>query len=370
MKTILVESILHKGNRRIKLVFEYNRDLIPLVRKINGAVWSYALKCWHLPYSDASIEEISHLQRDHGVTLMQFDKLLEDRKYKYFDRVLTEEKERSANFFEKWLKSHRYSEKSIASYIHAIRTFLGYFNNKKMIEINNHDLETYNFDYIIRNKLSASYQNQTISAIKLFFGVMFKKDLMVHEISRPRTIHTLPGIFSRNEVESLIRSVRNIKHRAMLSLIYACGLRRSELIGLRINAIDSNRKLLSIIGAKGNKDRVVPIPLKMIEMLRSYYKAYKPKYWLFEGSNPGEPYSESSLQRIFKLALGKAGIMKDLTLHSLRHSYATHLLENGVDLRFIQELLGHKSSRTTEIYTHVSEKSIEKIKSPFENLDL
>jgi integrase/recombinase XerD len=128
--------------------------------------------------------------------------------------------------------------------------------------------------------------------------------------------------------------------------------------------------LLIIKAGKGNKDRLVPIPEKMIGMLRAYYISYRPKYWLFEGQKPGEQYSESSLERVFKRALNKSGIRKEMTLHSLRYSYATHLLENGVDLRFIQELLGHKSSRTTEIYTHVTEKSIEKIKSPFENLDL
>ncbi len=370
MKKVLVESILHKGSRRIKLVFEYNKDLISLVKSISGSVWSYSLRCWHLPYSDSSIEEINNLQSKHGVTLLQFDKLLEERKYKYFDRVLPEEKESSVCLFEKWLKNHRYSEKSIASYIHAIRTLLGYLSRKEITEISNEDVEAFHYDYILRNRLSASYQNQTISAIKLFFSTILKKDLLVNEISRPRKAHTLPGVISRTDVESLLRSVKNSKHRAMLALIYACGLRRSELIGLRINAIDSNRKLLSIKGAKGNKDRMVPIPEKMIVMLRTYYLAYRPKYWLFEGSKPGEPYSESSLQRIFQLAMEKAGIKKDFTLHSLRHSYATHLLENGVDLRFIQELLGHKSSRTTEIYTHVSEKSIEKIKSPFENLEL
>jgi integrase/recombinase XerD len=192
----------------------------------------------------------------------------------------------------------------------------------------------------------------------------------IDEIERPRRMQRLPDILSRGEVENLLKGITNLKHKSMLSLIYACGLRRSELINLEIRSIDSARKLLIIKEAKGKKDRVAPLPESMIEMLRTYYKAYKPKRWLFEGFNESEKYTESSLQQVFKQAVEKAKIKKHVTLHTLRHSYATHLLENGVDLRYIQEILGHKSSKTTEIYTHVTSKSIEKIKSPFENLNL
>lgn len=146
----------------------------------------------------------------------------------------------------------------------------------------------------------------------------------------------------------------------MLSLIYACGLRRGELLNLKPENIDSKRHLLIILNAKGKKDRVVPISDKVITMLREYYMTFKPKVWLFEGQNKGEQYSEKSIQSVLKLALEKAKISKPVTLHWLRHSYATHLLESGTDLRYIQELLGHKSSKTTEIYTHVTEKSLQK----------
>ncbi len=154
----------------------------------------------------------------------------------------------------------------------------------------------------------------------------------------------------------------------MLSLIYACGLRRSELLNLKPVHIDSKRHLLIVLNAKGKKDRVVPVSDKTIGMLRDYYKIYRPKIWMFEGQIAGEPYSETSLQDVLKHAVRKANIHKPVTLHWLRHSYATHLLESGTDLRYIQELLGHKSSKTTEIYTHVTEKSLEKIKSPFDDL--
>jgi integrase/recombinase XerD len=187
-------------------------------------------------------------------------------------------------------------------------------------------------------------------------------------IERPRREHRLPNVLSKEEVKAILAAPVNLKHRAMLSLIYACGLRRSELLNLKPADVDSNRKLLIIRQGKGNKDRVVAISEKTIGMLRDYYKAYRPKVWLFEGQVSGEKYPEESLAKVLKNSCAKAGIKKPETPHWLRHSFATHLLESGTDLRYIQELLGHKSSKTTEIYTHVSIKSLQKIRSPFDDL--
>lgn len=192
--------------------------------------------------------------------------------------------------------------------------------------------------------------------------------MIPEEIERPRKEIHLPNVLSKEEVKSILDAPVNLKHRAMLSLIYACGLRRSELINLKPADVESTRGLLVIRQSKGNKDRVVPVSVKVVEMLREYYKAYRPKEWLFEGQIRGEQYSSTSLQEVLKKSVLKAGIRKPVTLHWLRHSYATHLLESGTDLRYIQELLGHKSSRTTEIYTHVSQKSIQHIRSPFDDL--
>jgi len=154
----------------------------------------------------------------------------------------------------------------------------------------------------------------------------------------------------------------------MLSLIYSCGLRRSELLNLKARHIESNRNVLLIKAAKGKKDRIAPLSDKTIALLREYFKLYKPKIWLFEGQQMGAQYSEKSLESVLKQAVKKAKISKPVSLHWLRHSYATHLLEAGTDLRYIQEILGHSSSRTTEIYTHVSIKSLQNIISPFDNL--
>ena len=154
----------------------------------------------------------------------------------------------------------------------------------------------------------------------------------------------------------------------MLSLIYACGLRRGELLKLVPKSVHSDRNLLLIHQSKGKKDRVVPISNRVIDMLREYYKVFRPTTYLFEGQNKGETYSERSLQLVLSAAVKKAKINKPVTLHWLRHSYATHLLESGTDLRYIQELLGHSSSKTTEIYTHVSTRNLQQIRSPFDDL--
>lgn len=165
-----------------------------------------------------------------------------------------------------------------------------------------------------------------------------------------------------------IKIPANIKHRAMLALIYSCGLRRGELLNLKPTDIDSKRGIVTIRQGKGKKDRIAPLSEKILAMLREYYAACKPKTWLFEGQKPGTPYDERSLASVLKQALAKTSIKKPVTLHWLRHSYATHLHESGTDIRYIQELLGHKSTKTTEIYTHVSTSSIQKIISPFDSL--
>lgn len=207
-----------------------------------------------------------------------------------------------------------------------------------------------------------------VNAIKLFYRTQFEKLLQPDLVHRPRRKHKLPNVLSKEEVKLILQAHGNIKLKTMLSLIYSCGLRRSELLNLKPNDIDSKRGLVLIKQAKGKKDRIAPLSAKVLELLREYYTAYKPKEWLFEGQSGKGQYDETSLASVLKQALQKSKITKPVTLHWLRHSYATHLLEAGTDLRYIQEILGHRSSRTTEIYTHVSNKSILKIESPFDNL--
>ena len=270
--------------------------------------------------------------------------------------------------FQQHLRHKRYSENTIRTYSELVKQFLVRVG-KPVETITNQDLIDYNHK-LHQLGYSASYQNQVASGLKLFFKRIHGRQIEIERIERPRREHRLPNILSKREIARMLRATANLKHRTMLSLIYGCGLRRNELLNLRPGDIDSERGLLTIRRGKGNKDRVVPVSDQTIEALRTYYRAYRPKRWLFEGQIPGEKYGERSIQMVLKQSLRKAGIRKPATLHWLRHSYATHLLEAGTDLRFIQELLGHKSSKTTEIYTHVSNSSISRIKSPLDSIHI
>jgi integrase/recombinase XerD len=338
--------IKHKNENRIAIYFEKNEAAIKRIKLLVGVRWSASLKAWHLP--------------DNESNRLQFRISLKVKK--------NEDHLAKIDQFKLWLKSKRYSERTIKTYSEALHSFLGYFNTKPVSEIDNNDVIDYNNHYILKNNLSSSYQNQIVNAIKLFYKTIENKQLEIAAIHRPRRENKLPNVLSKEELKLILEAHSNIKHKMMLSLIYSCGLRRSELLNLKPLDIDSKRGIVIIRQAKGKKDRIAPLSLKILEMLRAYYAFYKPSIWLFEGQNKGEMYSEKSLQKVLKLALEKANIKKPVSLHWLRHSYATHLLESGTDLRFIQELLGHNSSKTTEIYTHVSTKSIQQIKSPFDNL--
>jgi integrase/recombinase XerD len=270
--------------------------------------------------------------------------------------------------FKTYLESKRYSSNTIKTYCDALNVFFKFHSFTHPERITSDHVHTFNHDYILKKGYSSSYQNQVINAIKLFYRNRYKKSIQIDEIERPRRERRLPNVLSKAEVKAILEAPANLKHRAMLSLIYACGLRRGELLNLTLKDIQSERNLLFIRQSKGKKDRVVPISNKIIEMLRDYYKAYKPQTWLFEGQFPNSKYSEKSLENVLKQSLAKTKIAKKVSLHWLRHSYATHLLESGTDLRYIQELLGHSSSRTTELYTHVSTKNLQQIRSPFDDL--
>ena len=222
-------------------------------------------------------------------------------------------------------------------------------------------------NYILKNNFSSAFQNQLVNAVKLYFSAIQHKKIDVELIHRPRREKVLPNVLSKEEVKAILDAPYNLKHRAMLAMIYSCGLRRGELLSLTKFDVDSKRMVVIIRMAKGKKDRIVPLSPKILNLLRDYYKSYNPKEFLFEGQGGGK-YSEKSLENVLKQSLFKARNKKPVTLHWLRHSYATHLLESGTDLRYIQDLLGHKSSKTTEIYTHVSTKNIQNIRSPFDDL--
>lgn len=372
---IEMEHGLHDNTVRLFLKFPYDDAVISIVKTISRAKWSHSKKAWHVPYYLNAPEHITQLFKSKGIIIDYINineqvprPITENKKPNDQLDVLDAEALAKLKAFGNWMRSKRYSESTVGTYTDALMTFLRYFAGKPLNEISNEDIITFNNNYILANKFSSSYQNQVVNAIKLFYKTSELKLIELESIHRPKRSHVLPNVLSKEEIKLILNAHQNIKHKAMLSLIYSCGLRRSELLNLKIGDIDSKRGLIIVRQAKGKKDRVTPLSNKILVMLRDYFTACKPKLWLFEGQSGKGQYDERSLASVLKQALEKAKINKPVTLHWLRHSYATHLLENGTDLRYIQEILGHSRSRTTEIYTHVSNKSIQKITSPFDTL--
>lgn len=347
LKQIRISGCRKRYEKRIKMEFKYDAGIIQFVKTFKDYVWDAEGKYWHVP-DNAENRAILGLPDD----------------------ALPETTLKALNDFKQWMQSRRYSSNTISVYLNALQVFLTFYRDKAFCEISNHDIIHFNNAYILHHKLSSSYQNQMVNGIKLFFRTVQDKSLDPELIHRPKGAKTLPNVLSKAEVQALLHCITNVKHRMMLSLIYSCGLRRGELLNLKPADIDSNRGVVLIRQSKGKKDRMIPLSEKILMMLREYYRMYKPVNWLFEGQRAGMPYDERSLASVMRHAIERSGIKKPVTLHWLRHSYATHLLEAGTDLRYIQVLLGHSSSKTTEIYTHVSTKSIQNIKSPFDDLDL
>lgn len=252
------------------------------------------------------------------------------------------------------LKVSRYSPGTVKSYRGAFLLFLKGIAPRHPNDLTKEDIIQVMLNLQERKTFSASYQNQIINAIKFWYEKVEDGNRETYTLPRPRKSEPLPKVISMDEIQRMIQMTTNIKHRSMLMLTYGAGLRNAEILALRPGHIDSHRMTIRVVRGKGNKDRELPLPTHLLPMLREYYQEYRPTTWLFEGQTCGEPYSAKSLQRVVQQAAARAGIRKKVTPHMLRHSYATHLLESGADIRYIQELLGHKHITTTEIYTHVA----------------
>lgn len=374
MREVELNIIELDGSKRLAISFAYNKENYSRCKSLVGSKWESKLKVWHVTLTEHQYQQILKIFEGYKIIGREEIKKYFDSKRKTVDQeglylALSNEVKANINHFKSWLIQKRYSENTIKTYVGSIIVFLNYYKDRNVAELNAKDWEQFNLDYILKNKYSASFQNQVCNAIKLFFSKEFGIYVPIENIERPRRSQILPNILSAEEVKKILTSSQNLKHRTMLSLIYSAGLRRSELINLKLADVDSSRMTLHIRQSKGKKDRVLPLSTKILELLREYYKFYKPKEYLFEGQYGGM-YGKRSIQLVFNNALKKSGVKKKATLHTLRHSNATHLLEAGTDLRYIQELLGHKSSKTTEIYTHVSQTKLQNIRNPFDDLDL
>ncbi len=262
-----------------------------------------------------------------------------------------------------------YSKQTIRSYMSALKLFFEYITKNKLTQLSDDDINKYLQYCREEKKYSNSALRISIAAIRFFYLHVLKDKVPDALNIKIRKTNKLPLVLSKQEVISILKVTNNLKHKTMLMMIYSAGLRLGELLNLKLQDIDSNRMKIHIRQAKGKKDRYVFLSQKLLDLLRLYFEEYKPRDFLFEGQK-GNQYSPKSVQSVFKKAIKNAGVRKPATVHTLRHSFATHLLEDGTDIRYIQQLLGHKKLETTQIYTHITGSAMDKIKSPLDSLDL
>lgn len=373
METIKLSIDDHHGEDRLFADFPYNTELIKTIKEVPGARWSQTKKKWHFNLNPQVVELLKQkfeakAALDASLLKTQWAELEGKEKTEKF-RNIDEETVKAIDYFKLWMEQKRYSPQTIKNYLGQLIQFLSYQQPRSFKDLTVEDVERYNHEVIVKNGLSVSFQSAMVGVIKLFYAQTQGVKMNLNQLQRPFREHRLPEVLSKEEVQKIISATNNIKHKALLSLTYACGLRRGEVINLRLTDLDKQRKLIRIVQAKGKKDRYVGLGTKLRDLLVEYYKEYKPKVYLFEGQY-GQKYGESSAAQVLKQVVRKVGIKKEVTLHTLRHSFATHLLEAGTDIRYIQELLGHNNPKTTMIYTHVSSKKISEISSPFDDLVL
>lgn len=268
---------------------------------------------------------------------------------------------------ERNLTYRKYSRRTIETYISCLRKFEE-FVNRNGNTINEDSIKTY-LEVLANKNYSRSTINQHINAIKFYLEQVLKEPRKNYYIDRPRKAKKLPSVLSKEEIQQIFSVTKNLKHKAILALLYSSGLRIGEVLNLKLLDIDSSRMVICIKSSKGAKDRTVPLSENVLITLRKYYMEYRPKNYLFNGEI-GRPYSASSVRQFLGRSVKLASIKKVVTPHTLRHSYATHLLESGTDLRFIQEILGHSNVKTTELYTHVATKTLKNITSPIEDMEI
>lgn len=366
---IKLAKVHYDKQHHIALTFDYHPQLIATIRKIPTAKWSSSRKQWHVKDSQDHYQLILELFKNQA--------LIDDLDYKKGniksvpnqplkrERNLTDVQKHLLNNFYKYLKGKRYSQSTINTYVFYVADFIEFCTDKVPSELKNRDVELFIESVFIARNYSISTQRQFISALKLF--ILFEPSTQIEnlELERPQRSKHLPNVLSQREIVALLSHTKNLKHRAIIALLYSSGLRISELINLKISDISIDRRQVFVKNGKGRKDRYITLAESMLPLLHQYLKVYKPQIYFTEGL-AGEQYSASSIRKFLKTSAALSGISISITPHTLRHSYATHLIEQGVGIRHIQELLGHSKPETTMIYTHIAKKDLLNIKSPLD----
>ena len=377
MPVITLKKLHHRGKDRIGLYFDYDQKLIAHTKKLEGARWSATNKCWYVDDQENILKQLPfHFKDIARIDITHLEKTTNEKEKLTFQHKkpdLSEYKSRLSDKARGQLKitaqklaTEGFSQSTIDTYMNMLEIFLG-FIQKDASEVTIEDVRNFQFNFWVKHKYSNATQRQFIAALKHLMSFITNEQLEVEALVLPKKENKLPKVLSEQEVMLILTHVSNLKHFLILSLLYSAGLRISELINLRIEDIDTDRQQVHIRRGKGRKDRYVGLSKHLLPLLQQYMMQYKPDTYLFNGQNKLQ-YTASSVRKLLKRTAEKAGIKKHVHPHMLRHSYATHLLESGIDIRYIQELLGHHKPETTMIYTHVTTKQLKEIKNPLDNL--
>jgi len=361
--SITLKHLLIENEPKVGLQFRANPIVQSLVDSLSDIEWSDKFNMHYCPNTKRHLNEIYNKFR--GIAWVNGNYFFRDKPIKVGSsknksKRLSKSSTQTipTRYIEK-LELKAYSANTIRTYVSCFHAYLDYHSSRSINSLDENDVRNY-LRFLVNKGKSDSYLNQAINSIKFYYEVVLGMPNRFYQIERPRKRKKLPEVLSQIEVKSLIAHIDNVKHKCIVGLLYSAGLRRSELLALKLKDIDSKRMLVIVRQGKGNKDRITVLSKNLLSDLQSYYRCFRPQEYLFEGPGGG-PYSASSGLKIVAKAACKAKIRKKVTPHMLRHSFATHLLEKGTDLRTIQILLGHNSSKTTEIYTHVAENSFKDI---------
>lgn len=366
MKNLRLIPDIHRQQKIIKAAFAYDRELIALIKSQKSARWSQSMQSWYFPKKDFQLNRF--YQSFKGKAFIDYSQLQKKSSTAPFFKKVPKESKPEIQLpkgFKEQLILKRYSQNTVKTYCSCLLKFKGHFKGQDIDSLSKEEIKTFLLYLVQEKKVSPSTQNQYINAIKFYYEKVLKQPRMAYVLERPNRAKKLPKVLTEQEVLMILKNTPNIKHKTILSLLYSAGLRVGELIGLRVQDIVWDKNYLFVRGGKGKKDRITLLSEHVAFLLRKYLQKYKPNYWVIE-NHERKQYSSSSVRAILKNSTKKAALRKRVNPHMLRHSFATHLLEKGTDLRYIQELLGHGSSKTTEIYTHVSKKSLANIKNPLD----
>jgi integrase/recombinase XerD len=390
---IILKPFLHRSGEKIGIYFENFESINILLRKKAGAKWSQSGKCWHVPLTEKSYKQICEAIKDkaeiNSAALKEYlDKrkiaskqILQVPEIKIRSIVQVTEKlpakiskgnQEALNRYIQQLTLKAYGASTIRTYRNEFIQLLQLIKNKPVQDLTTDDLRRYMVYCYEKLNLTENTLHSRINALKFYFEQVLGREKFFWELPRPKKQFLLPRFFNQDEITAIIKAAGNIKHRTMLMLAYSSGLRVSEVVSLKTNDIDRNRMCILIRQAKGKKDRMVVLSPVLLVMLREYENKVKPEKqgYLFQGQYKEEPYSTRSLQLVLAAAKTKAGILKPGSIHALRHSFATHLLDKGTDVTMIMKLLGHNDIKTTLRYLHVTNRDMLQIISPLDDLKL